>query len=204
MTEESSNQVDKAPAGKTSRRSKFSLVRVLVTAFICFTILYVLLLPAIFNARAPHPGHISCMGNLRSLGVYLAIYADDYRGVYPPSERWCDAIVDPCGSDDHGVRSLLRCPKAKVGPCNYSMNPNAGPRQARDVVLLFESKPGWNQSGGAELLTTENHQGKGCSVLFTDLHVEFVKAEDLSKLRWTYPDAVDANNPAGSAPNARN
>lgn len=205
MTEESNREVDKAPVGKTSRKSKFSLVRVLVTAFICFTVLYVFLLPAIFNARyPPRVGQVSCLVNLRNLGVHLAIYADDYRGVYPPSERWCDAIVDPCGSDDHGVRSLLRCPKAKVGPCNYSMNPNAGPRQARDVVLLFESEPGWNQSGGAELLTTENHQGKGCSVLFTDLHVEFVKTEDLSKLKWTYADAADANHPAGVTPDTRN
>ncbi|HSV99683.1 MAG TPA: H-X9-DG-CTERM domain-containing protein [Sedimentisphaerales bacterium] len=84
------------------------------------------------------------------------------------------------------------------------MNPNAGPRQASDVVLLFESKPGWNQSGGAELLTTENHQGKGCNVLFTDGHVEFVKTEYLSELRWNCPDAADAHHPTDSSGDTRN
>ncbi len=46
------------------------------------------------------------------------------------------------------------------------MNPRAATHSAPDVVLLFESTGGWNQSGGAELLTTKHHEGKGCNVLF--------------------------------------
>ncbi len=42
----------------------------------------------------------------------------------------------------------------------------------------------WNQVGGPELLTTENHEGKGCWVLFNDWHAEFVKAERLAELKW--------------------
>ena len=42
----------------------------------------------------------------------------------------------------------------------------------------------WNQVGGPELLTTENHKGEGCNVLFNDWHVEFVKAERLGELKW--------------------
>ena len=58
-----------------------------------------------------------------------------------------------------------------------------------DMVLLFETKPGWNQIGGLELLATDNHLKsdhgrKGANVAFGDGHVEFIKAEDLSKLRW--------------------
>jgi len=64
------------------------------------------------------------------------------------------------------------------------MNPYADPNSAGDVVLLFESEPGWNQHGGPELLTTGNHQGKGCSVLFVDGSVNFVKAEEVSGLQW--------------------
>jgi prepilin-type processing-associated H-X9-DG protein len=52
------------------------------------------------------------------------------------------------------------------------------------VVLLFESRPGWNQSGGPELLTTENHHGKGCNVLFVDGSVRFIKSEELVGLKW--------------------
>ena len=53
-----------------------------------------------------------------------------------------------------------------------------------DMVLLFETHPGWNQAGGPEILSTDNHQGLGCNVLFIDNHVEFVKTEDLDKLKW--------------------
>ncbi len=57
------------------------------------------------------------------------------------------------------------------------------------MVLVFESRPGWNQAGGIELLTTENHRGEGCNVLFVDGHVEFVKPEDIPKLRWNNADS---------------
>jgi prepilin-type processing-associated H-X9-DG protein len=59
-----------------------------------------------------------------------------------------------------------------------------GPAALPNVVLLFETHPGWNQVGGSEILTTENHRGDGCNVLFVDSHVEFVKTQALSRLRW--------------------
>jgi prepilin-type processing-associated H-X9-DG protein len=42
----------------------------------------------------------------------------------------------------------------------------------------------WNQVGGAEILTMENHQGRGCNILFADGHAEFVKTQDIHNLRW--------------------
>jgi hypothetical protein len=42
----------------------------------------------------------------------------------------------------------------------------------------------WNQLGGPELLTTENHEGEGCNVAFVDRHVDFVKTAELAKLKW--------------------
>jgi hypothetical protein len=39
------------------------------------------------------------------------------------------------------------------------------------LVLLFETKGGWNQYGGPELLSTKNHKGDGCHVLINDSHV---------------------------------
>ncbi|MEN6423930.1 MAG: hypothetical protein ABFE13_01100 [Phycisphaerales bacterium] len=144
--------------------------------------------------------HVACMANLRQLAVCLDVYARDHGRTYPPVERWCDVVVRTLDEDHKDIQKIFRCPLAKKGPCDYSMNPHASPRGAcgrigREVVLLFESKPGWNQSGGPELLTTDNHRGEGCSVLFADLHVEFVKTVDLSKLKWKYEDPTDANVP---------
>lgn len=42
----------------------------------------------------------------------------------------------------------------------------------------------WNQFGGPEILTFENHRGKGCNILFNDYHVEFVTPERLGELKW--------------------
>lgn len=49
----------------------------------------------------------------------------------------------------------------------------------------------WNQAGGPELLTAENHKGNGCNVLLSDLdglNVEFIESEDFKKLRWKVND----------------
>ena len=83
----------------------------------------------------------------------------------------------------------LKCKGApNDGRCNYAMNKNVeklGVNAPPDMVLLFDDGPGWNQCGGPELITAENHKGDGCNVLFVDGHVEFVKTEDISKLKWT-------------------
>jgi hypothetical protein len=54
-----------------------------------------------------------------------------------------------------------------------------------DVVLLFETKAGWNQHGGPELFTFDNHDPKGGLVLLNDGTVKFVRTEEeLKQLRW--------------------
>jgi len=133
-----------------------------------------------------HPARLErnrCLANLRQLGRALVAYAEDNRGTYPPPARWCDAIVARHGGDEQFIH-YFRCRWAEVGPCNYAMNPYAEPNSAEDVVLLFETTPGWNQYGGADLLTMENHEGQGASVLVVDGTVKFVKAEDVNGLNW--------------------
>lgn len=54
----------------------------------------------------------------------------------------------------------------------------------RKQVLLFETKPGWNQSGRPELLTTERHRAEGYNILFNDGRARFVRTEQLYKSKW--------------------
>ncbi len=54
----------------------------------------------------------------------------------------------------------------------------------KDVVLLFETKLAKNPAGGPELMSTNNHPIIGCFVLFADMHIAFVRAEDFNNLRW--------------------
>ncbi len=68
---------------------------------------------------------------------------------------------------------------------DYAMNPNCREDSPKDMILLFESKPGWNQHGGPELFTFDNHDPKGGCVLLNDGTVKFIRTEEeLKQLRW--------------------
>lgn len=68
---------------------------------------------------------------------------------------------------------------------HYAMNPKREPNSPGDMVLLFETKAGWNQYGGPELFTFDNHDPKGGCVLLNDGKVKFIRTEDeLHALRW--------------------
>jgi len=54
-------------------------------------------------------------------------------------------------------------------------------------------KDRWNQVGGPELSTFENHNFDGCNILFADMHVKFEK--DLSMLRWKLEGKADFTSP---------
>ena len=141
-----------------------------------------MLMPALARTRCV-ARRIACGNNMRGVAMAMVVYADEHDGMLPTPSRWCDLLVNKNKVD----KKTLKCPGAKRGPCSYAMNKNVlefGADSPGDVVLLFETSPGWNQSGGPELLTTENHERQGCNVVFVDSHVEFVRAEKLKLLRW--------------------
>lgn len=68
---------------------------------------------------------------------------------------------------------------------DYAMNSNCDANSPRDMVLFFESRPGWNQHGGPELFTFDNHDPRGGCVLLNDGTVKFIRTEEeLHALRW--------------------
>lgn len=68
---------------------------------------------------------------------------------------------------------------------HYAVNPHCQPDSPGDMVLLFEARAGWNQHGGPELFTFDNHDPKGGCVLLNDGTVKFIRtAEELHALRW--------------------
>jgi prepilin-type processing-associated H-X9-DG protein len=94
--------------------------------------------------------------------------ADNFRAVRPDIVLLFETNF---GTDPNGRQALLkdrRCfPSLRYG------DPETRVHRLR-----------WNQLGGPEILTTENHKGKGCNILFVDGRVEFVKTKNLSKLKW--------------------
>ncbi len=68
---------------------------------------------------------------------------------------------------------------------DYAMNPNCKLDSPPETVLLFEAKAGWNQHGGPELFTFDNHDPKGGLVVFNDGTRRFIRTEaELKQLRW--------------------
>jgi len=127
-----------------------------------------------------------CAANLKTLGKWMILYAGDYDEQYPQKEKWCDLLIEYMKTTvDMGViEKCFMCPADEKELCHYAMNPNLSPRSQPGLVLLIETKGGWNQIGRQDILSTENHHGKGCNVLFNDSHVEFVRAEEISELKW--------------------
>jgi prepilin-type processing-associated H-X9-DG protein len=142
-----------------------------------------IMMPALARVRQ-QAFRMTCGTNLVGLGKAMQTYAGDNNGRFPTPSRWCDLLTERTGTS----REALRCRGSPEGPCNYAMSQavaTLGTSAPTDMVLLFETSPGWNQVGGPEILTVENHQGDGCNVLFVDGHVEWVKAVQLQQLRWT-------------------
>ena len=158
-----------------------------VVALPVIVLLMGILMPAFSGVRQT-AFRMVCATNMSALGQSMLIYAGDNNNMFPTPSNWCDLLVEYQSVS----KQTFACPAAlikyrSVDQCNYAMNinvENLGRNAPPSMVILFESSPGWNQAGGPEILTTDNHQGEGCNVLFVDGHVEFIKAEYLSNLNW--------------------
>lgn len=136
------------------------------------------------------------VSNLSRLGKAMLIYALDNHQ-YPQPNQWCDLLLEHGEVDIEKfvypsielalrwpLRSgkLLSWPSPKRGRCHFAINPNCEPNSPPDTVLLFETKEGWNQFGGPEILTTQRHYGDGCNILYNDSQVNFGKS--IAELNW--------------------
>lgn len=130
----------------------------------------------------------NCALNMERLYTAGPLYQREVSS-YPESTDWCDAIMrDRINSsyvNEERMRGYFKCPTAGEGKCHYAMNPKCKVDSPADMVLLFETKAGWNQHGGPELFTFDNHEPKGGCVLLNDGTVKFIRTkEELRQLRW--------------------
>lgn len=142
-----------------------------------------LLLPALAKAKQ-RAQTIQCVNNMRQLALGTRMYSQEHGNHFPPAATWCDALKPEVGGD-----KVFRCPAG--GPddrCDYAYNSkldgiednNISPR----TVLFFETDPGWNVSGGAELMLGKSRHGRTYVVAFADGHIEQLTAVHLAELRW--------------------
>ena len=163
----------------TLKAGRFAIVGVVMGAV--FFVFWVFQSP-----RSTFTTQKRCAANLQALGKWMILYAGDYDEEHPRTEKWCDLLIEYMKTtvDMRVIEKCFICPANKKGRCHYAINPNCDMNSPPDTVLLFETKGGWNRFGGPGILTTDNHKGIGCNVLFNDGHVESVKAERLGELKW--------------------
>ncbi len=142
-----------------------------------------LLIPALDRVRSISPRMV-CGSNLSALGKAMFIYANDNNDKYPTADKWCDLLIEHTDVTEKQLVCYGALKQKNKSRCHYALNPNCEPNSSPDLVLLFDSKGGWNLSGGPELLTTENHEGDGCNILFNDGHVAFITLKGVPELKW--------------------
>jgi len=138
-----------------------------------------------------------CGTNMRTLAKAIEAYANEYGDKYPRPDNWCDLLIEHTEVSEEDFICVPAQREDDTERCHYALNPKAEPSSPNDVVLLFETNGGWNHVGGPEILTTENHAGEGCNVAFVDTHVEFVKIQDLGKLKWEAEKSQQGPNKSG-------
>jgi hypothetical protein len=148
----------------------------------------------------PFELRVWCAANLKDLWYRLRLYqkAEKMRlkdsssrieTAYPKPTKWCDDMMQAYEKSigmlgEDAVRPH-KCPSAGDGKNHYAINPDCKYDSPADMVLLFETKAGWNQNGGPELFTFDNHDPKGGCVLLNDGTVKFIRTtEELQQLRW--------------------
>ena len=150
-----------------------------------FIIPVALFLPALAKAKQ-RALTIQCVNNMKQLSLAARMYASEHNEHFPGAEKWCDDLNQYLG--DSSAR-IYRCPAANIADrCDYAFNSKLAGMDPKNVnpqtVLFFETDPGWNTSGGSELMVNPSRHGRTYVVAFADGHIEQLTIARLPNLRW--------------------
>ncbi len=153
-------------------------------------ILFIALLKIFLVVRFEHSNFI-CQINVYSISNTLWSYMNDYDGRIPSFDAWNDTIMEYVEMDEDELpESFFDCPNSKSvnKVSDYSLNSNlierAGEMSA-ETVFIFESEPGWNQSGGSEIFNSFNHENGGWLTTLSRPEGYFITSKDVVKLEWS-------------------
>lgn len=128
----------------------------------------------------------SCMSNVKLVGLALLMYSQDNDDRLPLHNNWNDSIFPYCKN-----HYIFICPSASDTELpSYGFNRRLAAQHTNWVnepavdVLVFESAPGANRSGGKELLPDPPRHSGGYNFGFLDGHMKYFKSKEGETLRW--------------------
>jgi hypothetical protein len=129
---------------------------------------------------------------LKWISEELPNYARNHEGKLPSTVDWYKSLIDSAevSTDPNAPKSYLRPERQTRYALNNGVADMPLSEIAPNTVLIFETKYIFETHhdkdlvGGPENITATYHYGKGCVVMFGDLHIEFIRAEDFNDLRW--------------------
>jgi hypothetical protein len=161
-------------------------IKILVSFLSFLLSFWAFLAPGMSHARMGYSKAKTYSDHLRSFRYPLQDFARKHNDQLPGADNWCDALLGVEPSPTYIFRIDNNLKDANMS--NFAINANiSGLKLAelpKNTVLLFETPLAKNPAGGPELMSTNNHPAKGCFVLFADMHIAFVRAEDFNNLRW--------------------
>jgi hypothetical protein len=167
-------------------RKKPRALNVLVSCLSLLIYFYALLSVAAIHNRIGHSPVRPYVIRAQNLSEMLEEYAKEHDNRLPVSSNWYDMLIEFNPEIYHRISNRLD--EKYGGLIDYAFNANMSEGKLAEVpknaVLLFETPLAKNPAGGPELMSTNNHPIKGCFVLFADMHIAFVRAEDFNNLRW--------------------
>lgn len=146
--------------------------------FIVFPIMAILV-PA-FGKAHERAQRSSCLSNLRQISIGLQLYALDYDGHFPPAASWNQAVLSM-----HTPKQVLICPAAGGREVSYAINRRLAGKTSANLVspgetaLVFDSIPGANMAGGADVIPNPSRHGEDNIMGFADGHVKPVSREEM-------------------------
>lgn len=195
-----------------TRRNGFTLIELLVVIAI-IAILAAILFPVFAQAREK-ARQTTCTSNVKSLGLAVWMYAQDYDETYPPvwynpDGHWANVTSPYIGQGGDGPKKLwtqgiMRCPSAGIPGWAYSMSVAISPWDSRlgahnglsvaavyrpaDTVMLAETPQvtAW-KSVSAHLETDMNCWGGKNGNGITHANYKDTDAVDASKACYSLP-----------------
>lgn len=157
------------PQATVPRKSN-ALVIILVVAGAAFVLLAVLAIVAamlfpVFGRAKYKAQQVSCMSNLKQIGLGLHMYAADYDGYLPPADSWPSVLKPYLEAEE-----VYTCPSTGE---QYVFNEALAGHNIEEVSNPMEVPMAWDAPGPGDL-TTGPHAGE-FNVLYVDGHVTTVE-----------------------------